>query len=241
MSERVEWTAAASLPSRGDVLHLQGIPPDATVPARIEALLDAATAAYLEVAEPRAIVGEITPGAFAKVYRGEGRNAPATPLDVIVPKAERLALFAATVGAPATARIRELFDAHELALGCMLDSVCSAAADRLAELLSARDLGRADRSAAGDRRVLPYSPGYCGWDVRGQKELFAYLRPEQVGITLNASCLMQPLKSVSGVLVAGPALIHKFKPAFPFCEECRERPCLDRMRTVLKQGLAPSA
>jgi hypothetical protein len=238
MRQRVEWTAAESIPARGDVLHLQGVPSDGAVPARIEALVDAATAIYLEIAEPRAIVGEIDTAAFTEVYRGEGRNAPETPLDVIVPKAERLALFAATVGPHATARIRELFDAHELALGCMLDSVCSAAADQLAELLSARYLAMTGEGASRGWRVLPYSPGYCGWHVSGQKKLFACLGPEEIGITLNASCLMQPLKSVSGVLIAGPGPIHKFHPTFPFCDECRERPCRERMASVLK---APSA
>jgi len=238
MTERVEWTAHESIPARKDVLHLQGIPPDGPVPARIEALADAATAIYLRVAEPRAIVGEIDRAAFGDVYRGEGRNASETPLDVIVPKAERLALFAATVGPHATARIRELFDAHDLALGCMLDSVCSAAADHLAELLSARYLamvGMTGESASRGWRVLPYSPGYCGWHVSGQKKLFASLGPEEIGITLNASCLMQPLKSVSGVLVAGPGAIHKFHPTFPFCDECREKPCRERMAAVLKK------
>ena len=236
MRQRVEWTAHESIPARRDVLHLQGLPPDGSVPARIEALADAATALFLRIAEPRAIVGEIDRAAFEEVYRGEGRNAPETPLDVIVPKAERLALFAATVGAGATARIRELFDAHELALGYMLDSVCSAAADHLAELLSARYLGATGEGASRGWRVLPYSPGYCGWHVSGQKKLFASLGPEEIGITLNSSCLMQPLKSVSDVLIAGPGPIHKFHPKFPFCEECREKPCIERMRTVLRTG-----
>ncbi len=234
MRERVEWTPGESVPARGDVLYLQGIPPDGPVPARIEALVDAAMAAYLDIAEPRAIVGEIDRAAFGEVCRGEGRNAPETPLDVIVPKAERLALFAATVGPAATARIRELFDAHELALGCMLDSVCSAAADHLAELLSARYLSATGEGASRDWRVLPYSPGYCGWHVSGQRRLFAFLRPEEIGITLNASCLMQPLKSVSGVLVAGPGAIHKFRPRFPFCDECKEKPCGERMAAAVK-------
>jgi len=239
MRQRVEWTAAESMPAREDVLHLQGVPSDGPVPARIEALVDAAAAIYREIAEPRAIVGEIDTAAFAELYRGEGRNAPETPLEVIVPKAERLALFAATVGPRATARIRELFDAHELALGYMLDSVCSAAADHLAELLSARYLAMAGMTGEGVSRgwrVLPYSPGYCGWHVSGQRTLFAFLGPEEIGITLNASCLMQPLKSVSGVLVAGPGQIHRFHPTFPFCDECKEKPCRERMAGVLKVG-----
>ena len=60
--------------------------------------------------------------------------------------------------------------------------------------------------------VLRYSPGYCGWHVSGQINLFNTLTPEKIGITLGESCLMNPLKSVSGVLVAGPPNIHISTP-----------------------------
>jgi len=86
--------------------------------------------------------------------------------------------------------------------------------------------------AAADLGVLRYSPGYCGWHVTGQRRLFAALRPEQIGITLGDSCLMEPLKSVSGVLIAGPRKIHQFKDAFPFCEQCTTRGCRERLRAL---------
>ena len=73
--------------------------------------------------------------------------------------------------------------------------------------------------------VLAYSPGHRGWHVSGQRALFAALSPEEIGITLNSSCLMQPLKSVSGVLVAGHPDVHDFDDDFPFCSECSTRDC----------------
>lgn len=235
MRQPAEWTPAESVPARAEVLRLQGVPPDGEVPPRIDALVDRAMAVYLELAEPRAIVGEMSAEEFAEIYRGDGRNSHETPLEVIFPKADRLALFAATVGAPVTARTHELFDRHELALACMLDSVASAAADRLAELLGPRYLTMAGDDGAREWRVLAYSPGYCGWHVSGQRKLFGFLRPEAIGITLNASCLMLPLKSVSGVLVVGPGRIHTFHPTYSFCETCREKQCRDRMASVLKK------
>ncbi|MBI5710944.1 MAG: hypothetical protein HZC42_11680 [Candidatus Eisenbacteria bacterium] len=232
MRERVRWTAADSVPERAEVLSLQGMPPGAGVPPRIAALHDAALAAYLEAAEPRAIVGEISREEFAEVYRGAGRNAAATPLEAVFPRADRLALFTATVGRGLTERIRDLFERNEPALAAMLDSVASAAADRLATLLGPRYLAMAGDAGANGARVLAYSPGYCGWHVSGQRALFAFLEPGEIGVTLNPSCLMEPLKSVSGVLVAGPAGIHRFAPAFPFCAECREKPCRERIAAL---------
>ena len=228
MRQRFAWTAAESLPGNAEVLRLQGAPAEADLSPRIGALLEAALAAYLETAEPRAIVGGISREDFRGVYRGEGRNAPETPLETVLAGAERLALFVATVGGAVTTRIRDLLLRNEPALAAMLDSVASAAADRLTVLLGDRSLGSVGGAGANGTRVLAYSPGYCGWHVSGQLALFAFLEPGEIGVTLNSSCLMEPLKSVSGVLVAGPAGIHRFAPSYPFCPECRDRPCRAR-------------
>ena len=68
-----------------------------------------------------------------------------------------------------------------------------------------------------------------------EKKLFARLDPEQIGVTLNDSCLMTPIKSVSGVLVCGPGEIHRFRPDFDFCEDCKTQACGARMASVLKR------
>lgn len=62
--------------------------------------------------------------------------------------------------------------------------------------------------------------------------LFERLQPVEIGVTLAASCLMNPLKSVSGVLVAGPARVHRFRPTFPFCDACATHACRVRMASV---------
>ena len=48
-----------------------------------------------------------------------------------------------------------------------------------------------------------YSPGYCGWSVAEQKSIFALLPEGFCGILLNDSCLMHPIKSVSGIVAIG--------------------------------------
>jgi hypothetical protein len=90
------------------------------------------------------------------------------------------------------------------------------------------------RLVGSDARVLTYSPGYCGWHVSGQRALFRVLRPEEIGVTLNESCLMQPLKSVSGVMVAGAAAVHRFRPTYDFCDACATHECRTRMASVLR-------
>ena len=230
MRERVTWEADETLPSRPDVLELQGIRTGDDVPPRILTMLDVAMTRYLELAEPRAVVADIDGRNFAIVYQGDGRNAAESPLETIYPKAHRLALMAATVGPRVSRLVHDLFESHDMASGVMLDAVASSAAERLASLLA----GRFVEEDAANIRALPYSPGYCGWHVSGQRALFHYLKPEDIGITLNASCLMQPLKSVSGVLVAGPPGIHRFRPTYSFCTPCDDKQCRERIASVLR-------
>lgn len=51
-----------------------------------------------------------------------------------------------------------------------------------------------------------FSPGYCGWHVREQKHLFSLFPNEPCGIKLNTSCLMHPVKSVSGIVGLGESI-----------------------------------
>ena len=116
----------------------------------------------------------------------------------------------------------------------MLDAVTTCGAEHLAKLMALRyfELLPEEQCLSREMSVLHYSPGYCGWDIRGQEKIFRVLHPHEIGVTLNSSCVMQPLKSVSGVLVIGKKGIHMFKPKFPFCKECDTHKCLERMADV---------
>ena len=134
-------------------------------------------------------------------------------------------------------RIGELFQAGEYPLGAVLDATASEGAERAADVVQERwavVLAGGSGGATGrGPRLLRYSPGYCGWNVSGQRALFRALLPEQIGIALNASCLMTPLKSVSGVIIGGPAEIHSFANDYPFCMRCREWTCRERLRRLM--------
>jgi hypothetical protein len=128
--------------------------------------------------------------------------------------------------------IGELFATREFALGSVLDAAASEATERAGDAVERR-FRECAGGAPADAAALRYSPGYCGWDMTGQRALFAALRPEEIGITLRESCLMEPLKSMSGVIVAGPAAIHEFEDTYDFCADCRTRGCRDRIRRAV--------
>jgi hypothetical protein len=213
----------------------EGLPVGDALPARLRALLEDAFEEFDMRAQPRAIAAELSRAELEDVLDGFDGPVEETVIGQIYPRGEAFALYVATLGTPLAERIRELFATNDLGRGWMLDAVASSGADRLSDLLSARferELGQGEASAP---RVLPYSPGYCGWTVRGQKKLFARLQPGEIGVTLNDSCLMTPIKSVSGVLVGGEKEIHRFRPDFDFCDECKTRACGARMASVLRQ------
>jgi hypothetical protein len=75
--------------------------------------------------------------------------------------------------------------------------VVDAAMDRLQEELAVRLAGR------GLLTTNRYSPGACGWPVSDQQLLFRLLPPGYCGVRLTDTSLMQPVKSVSGVIGVG--------------------------------------
>jgi hypothetical protein len=203
-----------------------------------------AQALFSECARPVGVVSELGEREFRAVFAGEDKNAADAVLGHIFPEADHLALFALTMGPGVSDRIDELLDHDDLALGLMLDSVASLAADRASEAMAEHysALLLANGLAAPGHQALSYSPGYCGWHVSAQKKLFEFLGPERIGISLNSSHMMSPLKSVSGVLVSGPPAVHLFSPAFSYCPACQDRPCVERMqraRGALDHGDAP--
>ncbi len=225
----------AAMPHRQTVLSAQGIPDGAAVPERVAILVSEAFAIYSRLVDPAGVRDEVSADDFITIYRGEGRNAARTPLDQIIPEAQHLALFAVTVGEAVCSEIVRLFRGGDPALGYALDTIASAGAEMLADAMARDYRERIVRSGAAGAgtRVLPYSPGYCGWHVSGQRKLFETLRPEQIGVSLNASFLMQPLKSVSGVLVAADKEAHDFDIDFDFCADCADQACRQRIQSVL--------
>ena len=236
MTETLTFSPEDAVPDRDAAFENQGIPAGRAVPAKIDALYNQALDLLAKVAVPGGLLAEISIAEFATVYRGEGQNEPRTPVGDIFPRAEHLALFVVTLGESVSREIAACFRASDSALGAMLDSAASAAADKLAATAQQRfleALSRDGRSNPGNAG-LRYSPGYCGWHISGQKKLFEFLRPERIGVSLRDSFLMQPLKSVSGVVIVGPPDLHDIPMSYPACSQCKTRPCRDRIRSLLE-------
>jgi hypothetical protein len=234
MKRHIELTVEEATPTVAEVLQAQGMAGRQNIPARITELLNSALEIFKQLAQPKGMLEEIPLSGFKAIYDGNDRNSPECPVPGIVARADALAVFAATMGDALITRSSELFARGGPALGFMLDAVNSAGAERLGRLMCQRflELLPAELRKSKKLKAQYYCPGHCGWHLSGQDQVFQVLPPEEIGIKLTSSWAMYPLKSISGVLVAGEIEIHRFKPDFSFCKVCKEHKCVQRLRLL---------
>lgn len=238
MREIFEIPVEHVTPETGIVLKSQGIPPSSMSEEKYASILKAALDLFTAHSAPAGIISEITIPLFEKIYPGDGRNAPETPLEEIFPRADHLGLFTITMGESVSRKISELFETHDYAVASMLDTAASEGAEMAADIAQNRFRKYLKGEGASDSSLslIRYSPGYCGWHISGQRALFANLHPEDIGIALRETFLMDPLKSISGVIVAGPPHIHDFDDSYAFCEECKTHECRQRIRDLFSRS-----
>jgi hypothetical protein len=85
---------------------------------------------------------------------------------------------------------------------------------------------------SGKKITNRYSPGYCGWDVTEQHKLFQLIPENYCGIKLTPSALMDPVKSISGIIGIGENVKNN-----PYtCRLCNQNDCVYRgIRERMKQ------
>ena len=234
MREILKIPADDLKPNRDDVLKALGIPSGGKLPEKAETFLSRAMDLFLELSQPVGVISEISILEFETVYHGEGLNEKNTPLDEIYRKADSLSLFGLTIGEKVTEKIDELFETSEFALGSMLDSVASVGTEKAADCVEDRCFNLLSQKGeiTSSTAMLRFSPGYCGWHLSGQKKLFEFLHPEDVGIILLDSFLMKPLKSISGLVVAGDKEIFIMDDSYPFCGQCKTHSCRNRIAAL---------
>lgn len=132
------------------------------------------------------------------------------------------ALFVCTAGYEISERVQQLTlkgESIEAYVCDVLGSVIvETAMDKIHERL------KTEQKLLSKTVTNRYSPGYCNWSVAEQFELFRFFPDEFCGITLNESALMQPLKSVSGIIGIGEKTIFNEY----LCDSCNSTNCIYR-------------
>ncbi len=129
-----------------------------------------------------------------------------------------------TIGDALERRVAELWEARELPLAAMLDSVGSGAVESLAEHVN--DLLCQQGIARGLNVTNRISPGYGEWDVAEQPLMFRLVPGAPVGVRLNEACFMTPEKTITLLIGAGPeARVDHY---FAQCARCWMAGCAYR-------------
>lgn len=136
--------------------------------------------------------------------------------------AEWIALFVCTAGAVYTNLARSYNAEGSYLEAFIADAIGSLTVEKAMDKIQA--LLAVDMEAEGLQISNRYSPGYCNWSVSGQRELFDQMGDLPVAVSLTESCLMLPIKSVSGIIGVG-AHIHKHPYA---CQICKNKDCIYR-------------
>jgi hypothetical protein len=196
----------------------------------VRALFDEALAEGRRLMAPRAAVrwARVT-GAGPDRLEVEGEALTIPRIGLVWGPVEHAAAVVCTIGEALERRVAALWEARELPLASMLDSVGSGAVESLAEYVN--DL--LCQQGLPDLRVTNrISPGYADWDVAEQPRLFRLCPSDAIGVTLNEACVMTPGKSIS--LLVGAGVSARVDHYFSQCARCWMRDCAYRRAPVAR-------
>ncbi|HCT93916.1 MAG: hypothetical protein A2X19_05020 [Bacteroidetes bacterium GWE2_39_28] len=143
----------------------------------------------------------------------------------IFEKSEKTALFVLTLGI-GYEKIADAYRGDSL-LYYLTDVIASEYTEVIAQVINRKIAEYASSLGLGSSNR--YSPGYCGWKLSGQRALFSFLPPIPCGIELTDSCLMKPVKSISGAVAIGKNIrFQKYD-----CSICKDEICLYRKKFIL--------
>lgn len=135
---------------------------------------------------------------------------------------ETVAVFVCTAGSEISTLAKKLTEKGELIQAYVLDAIASETVEKSMDIIQEKLAGSVP--AGGQKITRRYSPGYCGWPVSDQHDLFALLPENFCGVRLTAHAMMQPLKSVSGIIGIGRQIKQQDYP----CRICEIEDCLYR-------------
>ena len=130
---------------------------------------------------------------------GKSLHRFANKSDPVKPKS--IFIFVVTIGSAIDQRIADLNHTEGDAYQAFLLNGLAAALVETATSDLQQHLEKSSSWLSPARTLRRVSPGFRDWPLTDQKVIFEILKPsENIGVTLSADCLMQPLKSTSGIM-----------------------------------------
>lgn len=132
------------------------------------------------------------------------------------------AVFVCTAGKEITDKTMEFNQKGDFLEGYLLDVLGSVLVEKAMNKI--HEYLRNDMEQKGLGITNRYSPGYCDWNIKEQKQLLDFFPENFCNISLNESCLMMPTKSVSGIIGIG----RDVKYQKHLCSLCDNKNCIYR-------------
>ncbi len=133
--------------------------------------------------------------------------------------ASRFAFFICTAGKTISEKSVSLLKGDNPVLGYVYDILGSAITESAADKMQSFLQKEAEKT--GEKITNRYSPGYCRWSVEDQHKLFSLFGESPCGVRLTHSALMEPVKSISGVIGIGRNVEYReYQCTLCFSENC---------------------
>jgi hypothetical protein len=161
-------------------------------------------------------------GGYTLRKAGEVRLHTGSRIAAYMKGADYLALFTCTAGTLFTDLSNRYNRTGDYLEAFVADAIGSLTVEKAMDRIQTQL--EAEMQANGLQISNRYSPGYCNWPLAGQRDLFDQMGELPLAISLTESCLMLPIKSVSGIIGVG-ARIRKRPYA---CQICKNTHCTYR-------------
>jgi len=118
---------------------------------------------------------------------------------------QKFLLFAATAGLEFEIFAQKINKEGDMLGIFLMDAIGSCIVEKTGDYMELRLEGEYETLQHTNR----FSPGYCGWPLSDQKKLFRLLGENPCGIKLSETFLMNPIKSISGIIGIGEKVTQK--------------------------------
>ena len=149
----------------------------------------------------------------SSVMLGDYRLKTGNTIAGLLKGSNRFCLFVATAGTLFQDFQDEVKGQNDILRTFILDVIGSCIAEKTGDIMEKQ----LEKEIGDDRHTHRFSPGYCGWHLTEQRQIFRLLGENPSGITLSESCLMMPVKSISGIIGIGKTVNEK-QYGCNFCE-----------------------
>ncbi len=142
-----------------------------------------------------------------------------------IKNSESIAVFLCTAGKGITDLSREIIQKGDIVNGYLADMMGSFMVEKAMGKI--HDYLEQECNTSELKITNRFSPGYCQWNVAEQKKIFSFFPGNFCNVMLTDTCLMIPIKSVSGIIGVGKKVNRNVYQ----CDICDEKNCLYKRKS----------